>query len=195
MSEYFPKPNSLEANVKIELDLSNYATKTSLKNETKVDKLSFAKKTDLANLKSGVDKIDIDKLKTVPSGLSNLNSKVDKYNVDKLVPVSVDLSNTAKIKNVEDKIPDITNVASNTSRNTKIIEVKGKIPITQLLQLLLLLLKIEYLMLVIQTKKTDYNTKISEIEKKIIDNHHDKLMTTPEFNKLIAEHFAARLAQ
>ena len=50
-------------------------------------------------------------------------------------------------------------------------------------------------MLVIQTKKTDYNTKISEIGKKIIDNHHDKLMTTPEFNKLIAEHFAARLAQ
>ena len=143
MSEYFPKPNSLEANVKIELDLYNYATKTSLKNETKVDKLSFAKKTDLANLKSGVDKIDIDKLKTVPSGLSNLNSKVDKYDVDKLVPVSVDLSKlsdvndvvkkdvyTAKIKNVEDKIPDITNVASNTSRNAKIIEVKGKIPIT-----------------------------------------------------------------
>ena len=145
MSEYFPKPNSLEANVKIELDLSNYATKTSLKNETKVDKLSFAKKTDLANLKSGVDKINIDKLKTVPSGLSNLNSKVHKYDVDKLVPVSVDLSKlsdvvkndvvkkdlyTAKIKNVEDKIPDITNLASNTSRNAKTIEVKGEIPIT-----------------------------------------------------------------
>ena len=56
MGEYFPKPNSLGANVKVELYLSNCATKTDLKNATWVDTPSFAKKYDLANLKSDVDK-------------------------------------------------------------------------------------------------------------------------------------------
>ena len=44
-------------------------------------------------------------------------------------------------------------------------------------------------------KKTDYNTKVNEIEKKITDHNHDRYITTPEFNKLTAENFAARLAQ
>ena len=60
MSEYFPKPKYLGANVKVELDLPNYATKTDLKNATGVDTSSFAKKVDLANLKSNVNKLDID---------------------------------------------------------------------------------------------------------------------------------------
>ena len=72
--------------------MSNYATKTDLKNATGVDTSSFAKKIGLANLKSDVDKLDIDKLKNVPSNLSNLKSKIDKLDVDKLVPVPVDLS-------------------------------------------------------------------------------------------------------
>ena len=72
MSEYFPKPNSLGANVKVELDLSNYATKSDLKNATGVDTSKFAKNVDLASLKSNVDKSDIDKLKNVLSGLSSL---------------------------------------------------------------------------------------------------------------------------
>ena len=67
MSKYFPKPNSIGANVKVELDLSNYATKADLKNAARVNISSFAKKTDLANLKSNVDKLDIDKLKYVPT--------------------------------------------------------------------------------------------------------------------------------
>ena len=50
-------------------------------------------------------------------------------------------------------------------------------------------------MLAIQSKKTYYNTKINEIEKKITDHDHDKYITTPEFNKLTVENFAARLAQ
>ena len=106
--------------------MSNYATKTDLKNATKVDTSSFAKKIDLANLKSNVDKLDIEKLKNVPSNLSNLKSKVDKLDIDKLVPLPVDLSKlsdvvkndvvkkdvyNAKIKNIEDKILDITNFA------------------------------------------------------------------------------------
>ena len=50
-------------------------------------------------------------------------------------------------------------------------------------------------MSVIQLKKTDYNTNISEIEKKITDHDHNKHITTPEFNKLTAENVTARLAQ
>ena len=64
--------------VKFELDLSNYGTKSDLKNTTGVDTSKFAKKVNLANLKSNVDKLAIDKLKIVPSGLSSLKSKVDK---------------------------------------------------------------------------------------------------------------------
>ena len=85
MSEDFPKPKSVGANVKLELDLSNYATKPDLKMQQAIDTSDFAKKTDLANLKPVVDKLDIDKLKNVPSNLSNLKSRVDKLDVDKLV--------------------------------------------------------------------------------------------------------------
>ena len=100
MSESFPKPKSLGAYVKVELDLSNYRTKADLKSATGVDTSDFAKKKPgLANLKSGVDKLDIDKLKNVPTSLSNLKSKVDKLDVDKLVPVPVDLSKLCDIKN------------------------------------------------------------------------------------------------
>ena len=72
MSEYFPKLKSFGANVKIVSDLSNYATKVDLKYATSVDTSYFSKKTDLANLKSHVDKLDINKLKNVQSNLSNL---------------------------------------------------------------------------------------------------------------------------
>ena len=78
--------------------MSNYATKTVLKNATRVDTSSFAKTTYLASLKSNVDKLDIDKLKNVSSNLSHLKSKVDKLDIYKLVPVPVDLS---KLSDVE----------------------------------------------------------------------------------------------
>ena len=65
MSEYIPQQKSSGANVKFELDLSNYATKADLKNVAVLDISDFAKNTDLANLKSGVDKLDIDKLKNL----------------------------------------------------------------------------------------------------------------------------------
>ena len=92
MSEYFPEPISSERKVKVELDLSNYETKTDLRNATGNDTSKFAKNVDLANLKSNIDKLDIDKLKNVPTNLTNLKSKVDKLYVNKLVPVPVDLS-------------------------------------------------------------------------------------------------------
>ena len=72
--------------------MSDYATKTDLKNATGVDTSKFAKKVDLAILKSNVDKLYINKLKNVPTNLSNLNSKVDKLDIDKLALVPVDLS-------------------------------------------------------------------------------------------------------
>ena len=87
MSEYSPETNSLRANVKVELDLSNYATKTDLKNTADVDTSSFAKKTHLAISKSNIDELDIDKLKNIATNLSNLKSKVDKLDDDKKVPV------------------------------------------------------------------------------------------------------------
>ena len=105
----------------------NYTTKADLKNATVADTSSFAKKADLAHLKSDVDKLDIDELKNVPTNLSNLKSKVDKLDDDKLVLVPVDLSKLsdvvkndfvkkdvyhAKIQNIEDKIPDKTNKSS-----------------------------------------------------------------------------------
>ena len=78
--------------MKVELDLSNYATKVDLENATGVDTSKFAKNVDLASLKSEVDKLDIDKLEKVPTNLSSFKSKVDKEDVDKLVPVPVDIS-------------------------------------------------------------------------------------------------------
>ena len=91
MSEYFLKTNFLGVNVKVEIYLSNYATKTDLKNAAVVDTSCFAKETDLA-LNSNADKLNIDKLKNVPTNLNNLKSEVDKLVIDELVPVCVDLS-------------------------------------------------------------------------------------------------------
>ena len=79
MSEYFPEPKSLRGKVKVDLDLSNYATKADFKNATGVDTSKFAKKVDLASLKSNVDRLGIDKLQNVPSGLSILTPICIKY--------------------------------------------------------------------------------------------------------------------
>ena len=73
---YYPPYESSSNNVKVELDLTNYATKTDLKNNTHVDVSSFASNTNLAALKTEVDKIDADKLKTVPVDLAKLSNVV-----------------------------------------------------------------------------------------------------------------------
>ena len=96
MSKYLTKPKSLGANVKTELDWSNYKTKTESKNATVGDTWDFVQK-DLANLKPNIDKSDIDTLKNVPTNSSNLKSKVDKLDIDKLVPVPVDLSKPSDV--------------------------------------------------------------------------------------------------
>ena len=76
MSEYFPKPKSLRGNVKVKLDLSNYATKADLRSATGVDISKFAKSVDLPCLKSETDKLDISKLETTPVDLSKLSDVV-----------------------------------------------------------------------------------------------------------------------
>ena len=79
MSQYFPKPfKSFGRNINVKVDLSNYARKTDLKNVTHLDTSSFALKTNLASLKTKVDKLDIDKLALVPVDLSKLSVVVKK---------------------------------------------------------------------------------------------------------------------
>ena len=82
MSEYFPEPKSFGGRVKVELDLSKYTTKADLINATGIDTSNFDKKIDLANLKSEVDKLDIDKLEKIQNGLKSLKSKVGKISDD-----------------------------------------------------------------------------------------------------------------
>ena len=92
MSQYFPKPfnSHFGYSIKVKTDLSNYATKTDIKSISHIDTSSFALKTNLANLKTEVDKLDIDKLVPIPADLSKLsnvvkNDVVKKTVYDKLV--------------------------------------------------------------------------------------------------------------
>ena len=63
MSEYFPKPyEAFSRDINVKVDLSNYATKADIKNISHIDTSSFTLKTNLANLKTEIDKLDIDKL-------------------------------------------------------------------------------------------------------------------------------------
>ena len=86
----FPEPSNNKKKT-VELDFSNYATKSDLKNATSFDTSQLAKKDDLTNLKLRVDELDIDELKNIPNGLNSLNRKLDKLNFDKLKTVPVDL--------------------------------------------------------------------------------------------------------
>ena len=101
MSTYYPPYRRSSNNIKVELDLANYATKTDLKNITHVDVITYASKTNLAALKSEVDKIDTDKLKTVPDDLAKL-SNVVKNDVVKKTDYN------AKVTSIEGQIAGIT---------------------------------------------------------------------------------------
>ena len=73
---YYPPYKSSSNNIKVELDLSYYVTKDDVKNITHVDVRSYATKSNLASLKTELDKIDVDKLKTVPDDLAKLSNVV-----------------------------------------------------------------------------------------------------------------------
>ena len=120
MSQYFPKPfnSHFGDSIKANIDLSNYATKTDIKNISHIDTLNFALKANLAHLKTEVDKLDIDKSVPVPAYFSK-SSDVKKTVYDKLVPKidNIDTSDfvfktkyqTDKTE-VENRIRDMSNL-------------------------------------------------------------------------------------
>ena len=147
MSQYFPKPyEAFGGDINVKVDLSNYVTKTDIKNISHVDTFSFALKTNLANVKTEVDKLDIDKLVPVPTDLSKLsnvvkNDVVKKDVYDKLV---------AKVDNI-----DTSGFVLKTKYDTDKSELGNKIPDTSDV-----------------VKKTDYDAKITYIEGQIPDGSH-----------------------
>ena len=162
------------------VDLANYATKTDLENVTHVDTSSFALKTNLASLKSEVDKLDIDKLAPVSVDLSKLsdvvkNDVVKKAVYDKLVARvnSIDTSNfvlktiyqTDKAE-LENKIPDVSNLV----KKAKLTELENKIPDVSGLLTKTALAAIENKIPSVSSlvKKTDYDTKITELRRNLL---------------------------
>ena len=105
---HFPPYGYSSKNIKVQLDLSNYATKTDLRNIIHADTSSFASKKNLALLKSEVDKLDTDKLKTMPADLAKLTNAVDNDVVKKT-------DYNTKITELNNKIPNITNLVTKSS--------------------------------------------------------------------------------
>ena len=90
MSQYFPKPyEPFGGDINVTVDLSNYATKDDIKNITLVDTSSFALKTNLTNLESEVDKLDVGKLKPIPTDLSKLSDVVKNDVVKRLIIINL----------------------------------------------------------------------------------------------------------
>ena len=143
MSKYFPQPQGHKENIKVEINLSNYATKEDTKNITHVDTPSFELKTSLSILETEVDKLDIDKLVPVPTDLSKLSDVVKNDAVKKTAYNEL----VAKVDSI-----DTNDLVLKTKYDTDKAELEKKIPDTSNL-----------------VKKTDYNTKINEIENKIPD--------------------------
>ena len=178
MSQYFPPYGSSSKNINVELDLSNYATKDDVKNITHVDISSYASKTNLAALKTEADKIDSDKLKTVPTDLAKL-SKVVKNDVVKKADYNTKVTNidnqiAGVIKNMVDNLADITKLKAVDTSNfvlktkltadvntldNKINGVEEKIPDVSGLATKTSLSN--YL------RATTFNSKVTEVENKI----------------------------
>ena len=211
MIQYFPKPyEPFSRYINVKVDLSNYATKTDIKNIAHIDTSIFELKPNLATLKTEVDKLDIDKLAPIPVDLSKLsdvvkNDVVKKPVYDKLAAKvnSIDTSAFAlKTKydtdqtELENKIPDSSRLVKKTDYNTKITEIEGKVPDVNNLATKAALTTVGDKIPDVSSlvKKTDYNTNITEIKKKLINRDHDKHITTPEFNTLAANVFNARPA-
>ena len=238
MSKFFPPYNNYREKIKVELDLSNYATKKDIKDITHVDACGFASKTNLAALKTEFDKIDTDKLRTVPDDLAKLSnvvkndvvkktdyntlkSKVDgiddskyvgrtKYETDgktiydkidaveKKIPVLTDfvtaacfnhkktlLATKTALTTVENKIPDVSTLATKTrlssllpvsTFNSKVTELEGKVTTVD------------------NTfsgfvKTTDYSAEITKIKNYYVTT----TSPTPQLNDLKAKHIATEV--
>ena len=215
MSQYFPRPyEPFGGDINVKVDLSNYATKTDLKNGSHVDVSSFALKSNLASLKSEVDKLDIDKLIPVPNDLSKLsnvvkNDVVKKTVYNKLVAKENNIDTTGfvlkttydtdksdlekKISDADKKIPDISNLAKKTDLNAKITEIEGKIPSVTGLATNSALTVVENKIHGVSSlvKKT----KISEVENKVNNHNHNKYITIQALTNLEAKALTTILAQ
>ena len=111
---YYPPYRSFSNNIKVELDLANYATKDDAKNITHVDVSSFASETNFAVLKTEVDKIDADKLKTTPTDLAKLTNAIEHDVVKKT-------DYNTKVTSIEAQIADLTkNTVDNLADITKL---------------------------------------------------------------------------
>ena len=181
--------------------LQNYETKTDIKNISHVDTSSFALKTNLANLKTEVDKLDIDKLVPIPADLSKLsnvvkNDVVNKVDCNKLVTKvnNIDTSDfVLKTKydtdksELEKKIPNVIDFI----KKAKLTELENKIPDISNLATKTALTAVENKIPDVSNlvKKTDCNTNVAEIENKLTNHNHGKYIDTQEFNKLTADAF------
>ena len=174
MSTHYPPCKRSSNNIKVELDLTNYGTKTDLKNITHTDVSSFANKTNLSALKTEVDKIDVDELKTVPDDLAKL-SNVVKNEVAKRTDFSADdyvkktkfsgdiNSLDDKIDKVEKNIPDVTSLETKRNATTLIKNLDNRIDGLKIK---------EYAKKTILSNDmltSDFNTKSTELENKIKD--------------------------
>ena len=177
MSQYFLKPyEPFDQDINVKLDLSNYATKADIKNISHVDTSSFALKTNLANLKTEVDKLGIDKLVPVPVDLSKLSDVVKNHVVkkdvyDKLI-TKVNSTDTSGFvlrnkydtdkSELKSKIPDTSGLVRKTNYDAKIAEIEGKIPDVSNLSTKTALTTVENKVRSVSNlvKKTDYDKKI-----------------------------------
>ena len=183
MSKYFPPYNNSSENIKVELDLSNYATKKDIKDITHIDASSFVSKTNLAALKTKADKIDTDKLKTVPGDLAKL-SNVVKNDVVKKTDCNTKVSNiesqiAAVNKNALDNLADISTLKTKTvdasnfvtktkfSADTNALDDKIDIVDKKIPDISRLATKTS-LTAYLQTKT--FNSKITQVENKITTN-------------------------
>ena len=127
MSQYYPPYRSSSNNIKVELNLANYATKTDLNNITHVDVSSFASKTNLAALKTEVDKIDADKLKRAPTDLAKLTNAIENDVVKKTdystKVTSIEAQIAGLTKSTVDNLADITKLKA-TDTNSFVTRTK-----------------------------------------------------------------------
>ena len=198
MSRFFPKPyEPFGRNINFKVDFSNFATITDIKNILHVDTSSFALKTNLVNLKTEVDKLDIHKVASVLVDLSKLSDvvkndvvKKDVYNKLAAKVDDIDTSGfalrtkyDADKSELENKIPS-SGLVKKTNYDVKIADIEGKIPDISNLATKTALTAVENKMPNVSNlvEKTDYDTKVTEIENKLSNHDHDKYIDTQELN-------------
>ena len=174
MSTYYSSYKSSSNNIKVELDLTNCATKIDLKNISHTDVSSFASKTNLSALKTEVDKIDVDELKTLPDDLTKF-SNVVKNEVVKKTDFSADdyvkktkfsgdiNSLDDKIDKLEKKILDVSSLETKINVTTLVKNLDNRIDGLKIKEYVKKTILNNYML------TSDFNTTSTELENKIKD--------------------------